>query len=86
MRYPTLNPNQVTACSLLAYQCFVKHHREKPDPADSARIQVAEHNCALFNVPFEIQFAIRSGQIKDLPNLNKLSGGNYQNDYQFEPY
>lgn len=82
----SLTETQKIVCSLLAYECFYKHMNEKiNDAVHRARIQTAEHACALFKVPDVIIWDIRHGKVKGLQNLNKLTGVQvFGSDYEFK--
>jgi hypothetical protein len=77
-----LKPAQITALSLLAYYCFNKYNSAGPNHEEAA-IQTAEHACNLFKVPYIVQQTVKAGYIKGLPNLGRLSGGTYSQDYDF---
>lgn len=77
-----LTPAQRTAAALLAYYCF--HYYKQTNESNYAKMQAAEHACSLFEVPYIVKNTIKAGYIKGLPNLGRISGGNYNEDYKFD--
>jgi hypothetical protein len=78
-----LKPEQLKVCALFAFYLF-NHHNTEPHQRTGyggGEIAAARHACGLFNVPNETVWQIEDGMIKGLPNLNRLSGGEFTTDY-----
>lgn len=75
--------------SLLAYECHRnytawKQGKSKSDRKDLlAAIHTAEHACFLLGISSHYTSQVRAGKISGLRNRAKLSGGSYENDYDF---
>ncbi len=81
----SLTEPQKKIAGLLAYNCFNKHTSNTPEEWRSA-INTSRHACSLIGIPDEIILTILSGYVEGLPNPARLSGGNFKENYSFNPY
>lgn len=80
--FTSLKPEQIQVCALLAYLCFTLSECENPNVKE-CQIDTANWACQLLGVPPDVRDRIKSGFIKGLPNLGRMSGGEFKRDYFF---